>query len=57
MIAFIRGTRIPLITVVMPLSASTVSNATVNLLSRSRISYLTAVAAASWRSMARLRAI
>src|SRR5947209_7619821 len=37
MIAFIRGTRIPVVIVVMPLSARTASKAAVYLLSRSRI--------------------
>jgi hypothetical protein len=35
-----RGMRIPVVTMVMPLSARTASKAAMNLLSRSRIRYL-----------------
>ena len=56
MIAFIRGTRIPVVIVVMPLSARTASKAAVYLLSRSRMRYFTVVLA-SCRSMIRFLAI
>lgn len=55
MIAFMRGTRIPVFTVAMSSSSKTALKAAVYLLSRSRIRYFT-VALASWRSMTRLRA-
>jgi len=55
MMAFIRGTRIPVFVTVMPSSARTASKAAVYLLSRSRIRYLV-VAPASCRSMTRFRA-
>jgi hypothetical protein len=41
MIAFMRGTRIPVFTMAMPSSAKTASKAAVYLLSRSRIRYFT----------------
>ena len=56
MIAFIRGTRIPVVIVVMLLSARMASNAAVYLLSRSRIRYFRVVLE-SCRSMARFLAI
>ena len=56
MIAFIRGTRIPVVIVVMALSARTASKAAVYLLSRSRIRYLT-VALASCRPVIRFLVI
>lgn len=43
MIAFIRGMRIPVLVIVIPLSARTASKAAVYLLSRSRITYFTVV--------------
>ena len=56
MIAFMRGTRIPVMIVAMPLSARTTSKDAVYLLSRPRIRYFT-VAWASCRSMTRFLAI
>jgi hypothetical protein len=56
MIAFIRGTRIPVMIIAMPLSARTASKAALSLLSGSRIRYVTVVWA-SWRSMTRFLAI
>jgi hypothetical protein len=56
MIAFMRGIRMPVVMVVIPLPARMASNALVYLLSRSRIRYCIAVVPASWRSMMRFRA-
>lgn len=55
MIAFMRGTRIPVLTMAMPSPSKTLSNARVYLLSRSRIRYFI-VTPASCRSMTRFLA-
>ncbi len=51
-----RGTRMPVVMVVIALSAGTVSNVLVSLLSRSRIRYRAVVAPVSWGVMMRFRA-
>jgi hypothetical protein len=55
MIEFIRGTRMPVVTISMPSAVKTASNARVYLVSRSLIRCVTA-APTSWRSITKFRA-